>query len=706
MEKSSDALMKSQPKINLSDIYTEKEIESMKKLIPKLSSLIISTTTDDRKLSSYKSIKTNYIIEKDKFVKLITERFSKILKEEDSKIFNKSISYLLTENHDIKKEKPKKTHRESAVIRKKNLFVKIKEKSNSNGNVIFFPQKKTNSYYLHKNIFPRNKTNINSNFNKTNNFQNKYNKKTIDIKYENNFRDIKLKNIKSNSIINNFITFSNTTEPEQLLITKNHIPNFANLYNNNTINGNISSNSRKSNPINISNNYRNKFNLKYSKGKLSPLNSIGNFIISEKLESTKNNDIKKKNKYSNINSNRYSINFIKKIEKIKTDANFVKQNFSGRKSRQEKKLELSDSSLTNPSITNISITVNKKTIMPKKPKAIKKEKINKPIIDKTLDAKIETKDFDIFNYESKVGPENLLYLISSYIYTKFNFSKLIKQTKFGNWSKKIAAGYLRSNPYHNDRHAADVTQTCFLYLLQDGVKNIAKVDDVDVCVLILSCMCHDYKHVGFNNNFLRLTKDKLAIRYNDISILENMHISEAFKLINRNPECDIFSGVDNVTYEKMRKKMIACVLTTDMINHPKHIEFMKNFVEQKNNINIQDNQPLMNLLIHSSDISNPTKPFEIYLKWAKLILEEFCIQGDREKELGLVCTTDRTKVNLNKNQIGFIDYVVEGFVSPFVQIFPNLKFLHDNLVKNRENFLNYKDDDNMKNNKNKKLIKK
>ena len=61
MEKSSDALMKSQPKINLSDIYTEKEIESMKKLFPKLSSLIISTTTDDRKLSSYKSIKTNCI---------------------------------------------------------------------------------------------------------------------------------------------------------------------------------------------------------------------------------------------------------------------------------------------------------------------------------------------------------------------------------------------------------------------------------------------------------------------------------------------------------------------------------------------------------------------------------------------------------------------------------------------------------------------
>ena len=68
----------------------------------------------------------------------------------------------------------------------------------------------------------------------------------------------------------------------------------------------------------------------------------------------------------------------------------------------------------------------------------------------------------------------------------------------------------------------------------------------------------------------------------------------------------------------------------------------------------------MNLLIHSADISNPTKPFNIYLKWAKLVVEEFCQQGDKEKELGLVCTCDRNKVQLNKNQIGFIDYVVEG----------------------------------------------
>ena len=43
---------------------------------------------------------------------------------------------------------------------------------------------------------------------------------------------------------------------------------------------------------------------------------------------------------------------------------------------------------------------------------------------------IETKEFDIFNFETKVGKENTLYLIGFYIYKKFDFSKIIKQKKY------------------------------------------------------------------------------------------------------------------------------------------------------------------------------------------------------------------------------------------------------------------------------------
>ena len=101
----------------------------------------------------------------------------------------------------------------------------------------------------------------------------------------------------------------------------------------------------------------------------------------------------------------------------------------------------------------------------------------------------------------------------------------------------------------------------------------------------------------------------------------------------------------------------------------------------------------MDLIIHAADISNPTKPYHIYLKWAKLVLEEFFEQGDREKTLGIPCSNDRKKVKLNLSQMSFIDYVVGPFISLYVTIFPKLKFLQDNIIINKEKFSNYCDDE-------------
>jgi hypothetical protein len=250
-------------------------------------------------------------------------------------------------------------------------------------------------------------------------------------------------------------------------------------------------------------------------------------------------------------------------------------------------------------------------------------------------SRIEDQDFDIFDFDKNVGKQNTLFLIGNYIFIKFSFNSIIKKDKFNNWCRKITEGYTRKNPYHSDLHAADITQTCLIYLLHGKINEKLNISKTSICSLILSCLCHDYKHPGLNNNFLKETKNELAIRYNDVSILENMHISETFKLINSNQDCNIFSGVDSNIYKQMRKEMISCVLATDMEYHSKQIEIMKKYIEEhknnEKNENANELQNFLDIFIHSADISNPTKPFPIYLKWAKLIVEEFCQQGDKEK---------------------------------------------------------------------------
>ena len=307
--------------------------------------------------------------------------------------------------------------------------------------------------------------------------------------------------------------------------------------------------------------------------------------------------------------------------------------------------------------------------------------------NKELLTNIENENFDIFNLDKNIGPKNTLTFISIYIYNSLNFNEFFKNQKiFENFCKAITEGYSRKNPYHTDLHAADITQTCFTYFKQGKINDICKLNNISICALFLSCICHDFKHPGVNNNYLKETNSSLAILYNDESILENMHISETFKLINSDNNLNIFKNVDKNIYNNFRKQMISCVLHTDMVKHNSSIDFMNSFI--KTNVNDKNCcQEFLNLIIHSADISNPTKKYDIYYKWAKLVVEEFYEQGDKERKLGLKISCDRNITSLYKCQVGFIDYVEIPYFNLFVQVFPKLNYLIENLNENRKKLI-------------------
>ena len=314
---------------------------------------------------------------------------------------------------------------------------------------------------------------------------------------------------------------------------------------------------------------------------------------------------------------------------------------------------------------------------------------------------LNDKDFDIFDFNAKVGRENTLELVGRYIYDYFDFSEIINKTKYNNWCRKISEGYNRNNFYHTDLHAADITHTSFIYFKEGTINGKIQLDKLSICALFLSCICHDYKHPGLNNNYLMETNDSIAIRYNDVSILENMHISETFKLIHSDQNCNIFQDFEKEKYKKIRKQMISCVLGTDMSNHKHSLEFMNKCLNlnEKKEISDEDKEEYMSLIVHSADISNPTKIFDVYYKWAELVVKEFYQQGDKEKELGLNCSCDRNKVSLFKSQLGFIDYIEIPFYGLFVKVFPKLNFLMENLNDNRERIKLLEDEDNKNKNK-------
>ena len=59
------------------------------------------------------------------------------------------------------------------------------------------------------------------------------------------------------------------------------------------------------------------------------------------------------------------------------------------------------------------------------------------------------------------------------------------------------------------------------------------------------------KIVYFAVSYQVNARTELAIRYNDMSPLENHHCAVAFQILG-NPECNIFANVDKATFMKVR----------------------------------------------------------------------------------------------------------------------------------------------------------
>lgn len=251
-------------------------------------------------------------------------------------------------------------------------------------------------------------------------------------------------------------------------------------------------------------------------------------------------------------------------------------------------------------------------------------------------------------------------------------------------------------------HAADVTQTCLVFIKHSGIQGRIKLSELDVIGIYLGSIVHDFRHPGVNNAFLINSMNELATRYNDASVLESYHIAEAFNIIRSMPACDIFILLNKEEKKLLRKKMIDCVLSTDMSSHHRFYTMIKLKVDRfeiSEGKNVEQmieasgaeglgtlQQELCSLVLHFCDIANPAKPFEIYKFWMNTVIEEFFRQGDSEKSLGIPISflCDREKVQAESSQIGFIDGIVLPFAIPIVDIFPTLQFFIKHLNDNKQ----------------------
>ncbi|KAM7353265.1 phosphodiesterase 1c isoform 5-T6 [Cochliomyia hominivorax] len=270
--------------------------------------------------------------------------------------------------------------------------------------------------------------------------------------------------------------------------------------------------------------------------------------------------------------------------------------------------------------------------------------------------------FDVFALAEAANGQPVKYigydLLNRYgIIHKFKIAPATLET----FLNRIEEGYCRyRNPYHNNLHAADVTQTVHHMLCQTGLMNW--LTDLEIYATLLAALIHDYEHTGTTNNFHVMSGSETALLYNDRAVLENHHISAAFRLL-KDDDCNILSNLSREEYRELRTLIIDMVLSTDMSFHFQQLKNMKNLLTL--NEATVDKSKALALVLHCCDISHPAKRWNLHHRWTMLLLEEFFRQGDLERELGLPFSPlcDRNNTLVAESQIGFIDFIVDPSMS-------------------------------------------
>lgn len=179
--------------------------------------------------------------------------------------------------------------------------------------------------------------------------------------------------------------------------------------------------------------------------------------------------------------------------------------------------------------------------------------------------------------------------------------------------------------YHNFRHAVDVLQSLFYFLVQIGSippypvgsappphsqekSPIAQLlKPFEALTLLISAIGHDVGHPGVNNMFLVKLNAPLAQLYNDQSVLEAFHCASYSQILRRHWP-SVFAD------KALRKLLISSILATDMGVHSDYMQQLGKVQERIHESNTTDSwNPkdidsvrilMCGLLIKCADISN------------------------------------------------------------------------------------------------------
>lgn len=303
------------------------------------------------------------------------------------------------------------------------------------------------------------------------------------------------------------------------------------------------------------------------------------------------------------------------------------------------------------------------------------------------DAQEKFPTFGSFDFCPRDVDDHSSIYLSIKMFRDLDFISIFKipEEKLARFLLLVQKGY-RNTPYHNWSHAFSVAH--FSYVCMRNLRLVERgiITNLQGLSFLVSCLCHDLDHRGFNNSYMTQSGSQLARLYSsEGSINERHHLSQAICILN-DPGSKILDSLSTEQFMESIDYLRELILATDLANHFRIYKELQTL----NPENISENRRvLLSLLMTCCDLNDQIKAWSTVQRVAELVYTEFFAQGDLERQMGLNpnLMMDRKKACIPALQIEFLDMVVTPTYQIFVQVFPETSCFLDTIRINREHWV-------------------
>ncbi|XP_073974522.1 probable 3',5'-cyclic phosphodiesterase pde-5 isoform X1 [Rhodnius prolixus] len=241
----------------------------------------------------------------------------------------------------------------------------------------------------------------------------------------------------------------------------------------------------------------------------------------------------------------------------------------------------------------------------------------------------------------------------------------------------------RRVPYHNWTHGFSVANSMYAIIKHSN----GTFTSNECLALYIGALCHDLDHRGKNNKFMLETEAPLAAVYST-STMEHHHFNQTVTILQQSGH-NIFSQLTNSEYKQVLSYIKHCILATDLARFFPYRARLQELVEDNTfSWGNPDHRSLIQAIaMTASDLSASAKPWELQVRTAEVIFQEFYEQGDAERAAGItpIAMMDRLQPEQQAaSQVTFLNGICIPCYSLLARLIPDTRTLLETCTANFE----------------------